>query len=113
MTTFSINTTDYTVDAQGNPDRITTIHWRASKTEGEMTASSYGTHSPSETVGEETIAGIPVAGTDEASLITLLEAEIGAQVTARLDAQLDHKNTPTTGTGRVWEIPAGAKVWQA
>ena len=99
---WTIATTDFSVDEQGNPDRITTIHWRVTATEESATASSYGT------LGVD----MDFDTTTEQMCIDEVQAAY-PDMEATLAAQLDAQATPTSGSGRPWEYPEGTEVWQA
>lgn len=98
---WTIPTTDFTTTADGSPDRVTTIHWRCTATEGEASASTYGT------VGVDLPATITEAEAIQAA------KDANPDVEGSLASQLDRQAQPETGTGRVWDIPASAKVWRA
>jgi len=93
MTEFRINSTDFTLDHHGQPDRITTIHWSASKAVGELTASSYGTLP----------CDFDALSTTEADLITFVTAKLG-NIDTQLQAQIDAKAIPNSAQGMPWEV---------
>lgn len=103
MVQFSIRNTTYTVDGSGTPDRITSIDWKATKTEGQFTVTSYG----------QTGCDLPADSITEQDAITYLEAETTTIVEAELDEKLDALNNPPTIKGRVWDIPVGATIWRS
>jgi len=88
---ITISTTDFTVDGTGNPDRITTIHWRASETLGKESAGRYGTLSvdlPASSTEAEIIAAVEQAYPDMASELT---------------SQIESLGNPSGGSGKPWE----------
>jgi hypothetical protein len=77
---------------------ITTVHWSASKTSGEHTASSYG--SVGLTAGDTVI---PFANVTEANVLAWLgEALNLTEVEAELDAQLAALAAPAVLDGMPW-----------
>ena len=100
--TWSIVTTDFSLDAAGAPDRITTAHWRCEGTENEASAGAYGTQS----------VDLPASST-EAEVLAAVQAEIQTDVEAGIANQLGLQANPTSGSGRVWEFPAGTVVWKS
>jgi len=108
--TWTIPQTDYTyADADGSIDKVTTLHWRCTATEGEATATSYGTVG----IPEDDEAASPAYHVDEAAAIAAAQRLLGADIESGLAAQLDTLAAPTQGSGRIWDIPAGTKVWRA
>lgn len=109
--TWSVPQTDYTIDpTTGNIDKITVIHWRCNATEGEATATSYGMVS----VPEDDAFADPAQATDEAAAIAAAQRLVGqAEVEAGLADKLDVQAAPTSGSGRIWDIPVGTPVWRA
>jgi hypothetical protein len=99
---WTIPTTDFSVDPQGNPDRINTIHWTCTATEENSSASAYGT------IGVD----MDFATTTEQMCIDAAKAE-NPDVESNLAAQLDTQAAPTSGSGRPWEYPPGTEVWMA
>jgi hypothetical protein len=90
---ITINTTDFTVDADGNPDRMTTIHYTATESvDGDVVASTYGT------VGVD----LEYATTTELDAIAAVEAGV-PDLQATLDAQIAAIGAPVVGTGKPWE----------
>lgn len=82
---------------------VTTVHWTASKTEGDFSAGSYGT------VGftkEDGVNLIPYADLTEAVVIGWVETSLGAETLAAMeagfDAQIAEQQAPTKATGTPW-----------
>lgn len=100
---WSIPTTDYETDANGTPVRVTTIHWRCTATDGELSSSAYGT------VG---VNLEPSALPDEAAAIAVVKAEL-TDVESNLASQIGTQAAPTKETGRIWDLPARAAVWRS
>jgi len=77
---------------------VTTIHWTASKQDGEISASSYGT------VGVE--AGdtvIPFADLTEEVVKTWLDEKLElVELENNLDAQIASQKAPTVASGLPW-----------
>jgi hypothetical protein len=77
---------------------VTTIHWTATKIDGEISASSYGT------VGLE--AGstvIPFADLTEEIVKTWLAEKLDlVEIENSLDAQIDSQKAPTVASGLPW-----------
>ena len=77
---------------------ITTVHWSASKTSGEHTASSYG--SVGLTAGDTVI---PFANVTEANVLAWLGAALDLEaMEAALDAQLAALAAPAVLDGMPW-----------
>jgi hypothetical protein len=77
---------------------ITTIHWSASKTSGDFTASSYG--SVGLTAGETII---PFADVTEANVLAWLASALDMEATeASLQSQIDLQKNPVVATGTPW-----------
>jgi hypothetical protein len=77
---------------------ITTVHWSASKTSGEHTASSYG--SVGLTAGDTVI---PFADVTEANVLAWLGAALDlTEMEAALDAQLAALAAPAVLDGMPW-----------
>ena len=77
---------------------ITTIHWSASKTAGDFTASSYG--SVGLTAGETII---PFADVTEANVLAWLASALDMEATeAGLDTQLAALAAPAVLNGMPW-----------
>jgi hypothetical protein len=81
---------------------ITTVHWSASKTSGEHTASRYG--SVGLTVGDTII---PFADVTEANVLAWLGAALDlTEMEAALDAQLAALANPVVLNGFPWATPS-------
>jgi len=81
---------------------ITTVHWSASKTSGEHTASSYG--SVGLTAGDTVI---PFANVTEANVLAWLGTALDlTEMEAALDAQLAALAAPAVLDGMPWATPA-------
>jgi hypothetical protein len=77
---------------------ITTVHWSASKTSGEHTASSYG--SVGLTAGDTVI---PFANVTEANVLAWLGTALDlTEMEAALDAQLASLAAPAVLNGMPW-----------
>jgi hypothetical protein len=100
---WSIPTTDYETDESGTPIRVTTIHWRCAAVDGELSASTYGT------IGVDLQ---PSTLPDEAAAIAIVKTEL-PDVESELASQIGIQAAPTRGTGRIWDVPAGAAVWRS
>ena len=82
---------------------VTTVHWTASKAEGDFSAGSYGT------VGftkEDGVNLIPYADLTESVVIGWVEAALGAETLAAMeagyDAQITEQQAPSKATGKPW-----------
>ena len=104
---WKIESTQYNVSQDGHSNVITTVHWRVTKTVGEYSAGSYGS-TGLEAPGDTFIAWADVT---EATLLAWIQAEIGeewtASMEASLDAQIAEQATPTTGSGVPWSVSNG------
>lgn len=94
-----------------NMDRLTadgfvvTVHWTASQTDGDFTASTYSTASFTK---EDGINYVPYASLTEAAVIEWVKGSLGAEGVAAVDAALaaniaDQK-APKTATGTPWNV---------
>lgn len=93
-----MNITINQLEREASTGIITTIHWSASKTSGDNTASSYG--SVGLTAGDTII---PFADVTEANVLAWLDSAINFEVTeASLDTQLEVLATPASLTGTPW-----------
>ncbi len=92
---------DYAVSQDGNTNVVHTIHWQVEKTEGDHTASAYGTvglEAPGETFVEwADITAETAVGWAKTAL-----GDSVAETEASLDAQIAEMATPTTGAGLPW-----------
>ena len=81
-------------------DVVTTVHYVASKTDNEFSASVYG--SMSLEVGEEII---PYAELTEATVIDWVKEKLDLEsLEAALDAQIAEQKTPTKASGLPWNV---------
>jgi hypothetical protein len=86
------------LDRNTNGDIVTTVHWTASKQDGEFTASSYG--SVCVEVGDTVI---PFASLTEETVKTWLAEKLDLEaMEASLDAQIEAQKNPVTATGLPW-----------
>ena len=81
-------------------DTVITAHWNASLTDGDYTASSYG--SQSFTRDDESPALVPFADLTEADVVAWLD--LGEGLEAGLQAQIDEQKAPTTVSGKPWDV---------
>ena len=100
-TTFKITQTDYNTDDKF----IFCVHWTASQTDGDFTASTYSTASFTK---EDGINYVPYADLTEAAVIEWVKGSLGAEGVAAVDAALaaniaDQK-APKTATGTPWNV---------
>jgi len=79
-------------------DTVVTAHWNASLTDGDYSASSYG--SASFTRDEDSPTFIKFADLTEADVVGWLTIDEGLE--ANLQAQIDEQKAPTTVTGTPW-----------
>jgi len=79
---------------------VTTAHWTASLTDGEYSASAYG--SAGFTRDGESPTLIPFADLTEANVVAWLSLD--EDLEANLQAQIDEQKAPTTVTGKPWEV---------
>ena len=86
------------LDRNTDGDIVTTVHWTATKQDGEFTASSYGT------VGVEVgDTVIPFASLTEEVVKTWLADKLDLEaMEASLDAQIEAQKNPVTATGLPW-----------
>ena len=82
-------------------DTVVIAHWGASLTDGDYSASAYGTQSF--TRDENSPAFIPFADLTEADVVGWLTLDEGLE--ANLQAQIDEQKTPTTVSGVPWNEP--------
>ena len=82
---------------------VCTVHWTASKTQGEFSAGSYGS------VGftkEDGVNLIPYADLTESVVIGWVETALGAETLAEMeasyDAQIAEQQAPSKATGKPW-----------
>ena len=79
-------------------DSVVTAHWNASLTDGDYSASSYG--SASFTRDEDSPTFIKFADLTEADVVGWLTLDEGLE--DNLQAQIDEQKAPTTVTGTPW-----------
>jgi hypothetical protein len=92
-----------------NTDRNTTdgfifcVHWNASQTDGDFTASTYSTVSFTK---EDGINYVPYADLTEAAVVEWVKGSLGADgiaaVDAALAANIAEQKAPKTATGTPW-----------
>jgi len=82
-------------------DTVVIAHWGASLTDGDYSASAYG--SQSFTRDENSPAFIPFADLTEADVVGWLTLDEGLE--ANIQAQIDEQKTPTTVSGVPWNEP--------
>ena len=80
-------------------DTVVIAHWNASLTDGEYSASAYGTQSF--TRDEESPDFIAFEDLTEADVVGWLELDEGLE--ANLQAQIDEQKTPTMVSGKPWQ----------
>jgi len=86
------------LDRNTDGDIVTTVHWTASKQDGEFTASSYG--SVGVEVGDTVI---PFASLTEETVKTWLADKLDLEaMETSLDAQIEAQKNPVTATGLPW-----------
>jgi hypothetical protein len=86
------------LDRNTDGDIVTTVHWTAIKTDGEFTASSYG--SVGVEVGDTVI---PFASLTEEVVKTWLADKLDlVEMEASLDAQLAELKAPKVSSGLPW-----------
>lgn len=99
--TWSINTTEFTVNVDGTPNRITTAHWQCTAEEGGATTSAQGV------IGVDLDAATATEADTVAAAQAALDANESeanvADIEATLQADLDEVNSTTTGIGLPWE----------
>jgi len=82
---------------------VTVVHWNASQTDGDFTASTYSTVSFTK---EDGINYVPYASLTEAAVIEWVKASLGAEGVAAVDAALANniaaQKAPVTATGTPW-----------
>jgi hypothetical protein len=94
MTTWTINQ----LDRLTSTNYVTTVHYNVTKTDGEFSASTYGT------IGFE--AGTPetpFASLTEAQVIAWVKDKLGEEVVeAALAAQIEAQKNPVSASGLPW-----------
>ena len=89
-----------TLERNTADDTVITAHWNASLTDGELTASAYG--SQGFTRDEESPDFIAFEDLTEADVVGWLELDENLE--ANLQAQLDEQKNPTTVSGNPWVV---------
>ncbi len=79
-------------------DVVTTVHWNASVTDGDYSASAYG--SQSFTRDSDSPELVPFADLTEAKVVSWLTLDDGLE--ANLTAQIAEQKAPTSTTGLAW-----------
>ena len=79
-------------------DVVTTVHWNASVTDGDYSASAYGTQSFTRDSDSPTL--IPFADLTEAKVVSWLTLDSGLE--ANLLAQIAEQKAPTAANGVPW-----------
>jgi hypothetical protein len=114
MTTITINSTDFSVDAQGNPLRVIAIWWTPYLTQSGVTESLYGHRStiPS-SYAPANIAYSTVTEANCVAWVTALETANGnaasppydywAEIDRQLNAKFSAIAQPKTGSGLPWQ----------
>jgi len=96
-----MNVTINNLERNTADDTVVIAHWGASLTDGDYSASAYGTQSF--TRDENSPAFIPFEDLTEAEVVGWLELNEGLE--ANLQAQIDEQKTPTTVSGVPWNNP--------
>jgi hypothetical protein len=82
---------------------VQTVHWTASQTDGDFTASTYSTASFTK---EDGINYVPYEELTEAAVVEWVKGSLGAEgvaaVDAALAAQIEAQKNPVTATGTPW-----------
>ena len=81
-------------------DVITSVHWNASLTDGDYTASSYG--SVGYNRDEDSPALIPFANVTEADVVAWVTASLDENLEANLLADIEAQKNPTSVSGVPW-----------
>ena len=79
-------------------DVVTTVHWNANVTDGDYSASAYGTQSF--TRDSDSPELVPFADLTEAKVVSWLTLDSGLE--ANLLAQIAEQKNPTLKTGLAW-----------
>lgn len=99
MTTFKIST----LDRDTADGFVTVAHWNASKTDGDFSASTYGTVSFTKTDGMNLI---PYADLTEAKVIEWVKASLGTEGVKAIDvalaANIAEQKAPKKASGKPW-----------
>jgi len=99
MTNWKIST----LDRDTADGFVNTVHWTASQTDGDYTASTYSTVSFTK---EDGINYVPYADLTEATVVEWVKASLGEEGVAAVDAALANniaaQKAPVTATGTPW-----------
>jgi hypothetical protein len=99
MTIWKIST----LDRDTADGFVNTVHWNASQTDGDFTASTYSTISFTK---EDGINYVPYADLTEAAVVEWVKGSLGADGVAAVDAALAAKiaeqKAPKVATGTPW-----------
>jgi len=98
MTTWTINQ----LDRLTSTGYVTTVHYNVTKTDGDFSASTYGTigYTPD---GSEAGTMIPFASLTEAQVVAWVKDKLGeATVEAALAAQIEAQKNPVQASGLPW-----------
>lgn len=99
MTTFKISQMDRDTDS----GFVRVVHWTASQTDGDFSASTYSTASYTKQDG---INYVPYEELTEAAVIEWVKGSLGAEGVAAVDAALAAnialQKNPVTATGTPW-----------
>jgi hypothetical protein len=80
---------------------VTIVHWRATLTEGDYSASSYGTVGFTPDATDPSF--VPFESLTEADVIAWVEAELDVEaITASLQANIDEQKAPKSVAGLPW-----------
>jgi hypothetical protein len=98
-TTFKISQ----MDRETASGFVTTVHWTASQTDGEFTASTYSTASFTKT---DDMNLIPFESLTEEQVIGWVKGSLGEEGVAAIDTalagQIEAQKNPVTATGTPW-----------
>jgi hypothetical protein len=84
---------------------VTTIHWTATQTDGDFTASAYGSLGvPAKDPSDPTFIAFASLTEEQVKqwVITTMGEEAVAALQANLDAQIEAQKNPVTATGTPW-----------
>jgi len=94
-----MNVTINNLERNTADDTVTTAHWLANLTDGEYSASAYGTQSF--TRDENSPTFIAFEDLTESDVVGWLTLDEGLE--ANLQAQIDEQKAPTTVSGTPWQ----------
>jgi hypothetical protein len=93
----------FTLDRNTADGFVNTVHWSASQTDGDFTASTYSTVSFTK---EDGINYVPYAELTEAAVVEWVKSSLGADGVAAVDAALAaniaEQKAPKVATGTPW-----------